>query len=263
LKAKSTKTVIFTDLDGTLLDEKYDYQDIKPIIDKLLVLNASIVFCSSKTKAEIEFYRKEMRINDPFISENGSAIFIPKGYFSVNYMYTKQTSRYNIVELGIAYSMIRKKMGSLKARFAGKIIGFGDMTHEEIAKDSGLPLNLTKLARRREYSEPFRIVEGDEKEIFLLIREQRLSYTKGGRYFHLIGNSNKGKAVAILKDLYSETFSKLITFGIGNSPNDLSMLKVTDMPILMRETPKKRARCTVWKNILDQVGASKIRRTNR
>ena len=262
MKAKSTKTVIFTDLDGTLLDEKYDYQDIKPIIDKLLVLNVSIVFCSSKTKAEIEFYRKEMRINDPFISENGAAIFIPKGYFSVNYNSSKQTSRYNIIELGIAYSMIRKKMGSVKARFAGKIIGFGDMTDEEIANDSGLPLNLTKLAKRREYSEPFRIVEGDEKEFLDLVRKQGFCYTKGGRYFHLISNSNKGKAVAILKDLYSKTFSKVITFGIGNSPNDFSMLEMTDIPILVKRRGK-RACYAVWENILDQVGASKKRRTNK
>lgn len=253
MKDKSTKTVIFTDLDGTLLDEKYDYQEIKPIIDKLLVLNVSIVFCSSKTRAEIEFYRKEMRINDPFISENGSAIFIPKGYFSVNYMYSKQTSCYNIIELGIAYSIIRKKMESLKAIFAGKIIGFGDMTEEEIAKDSGLPLNLAKLAKRREYSEPFRIVAGNEEEISSAMWANGLGYIKGGRYFHLVGNSNKGKAVVLLKDLYAQAFNNVITFGIGNSVNDLSMLEVTDILVLLDEISRKQARYSAWKGILNQI----------
>lgn len=71
MNSKETKIVIFSDLDGTLLDEKYDYQKSKPIIDQLLVLNVPIVFCSSKTEAEIEFYRKELGIRDPFISENG------------------------------------------------------------------------------------------------------------------------------------------------------------------------------------------------
>jgi mannosyl-3-phosphoglycerate phosphatase len=72
------KTIIFTDLDGTLLSEKYSFQETKPAIDKLLALHTSIVFCSSKTKTELEFYQKKMNLIDPFISENGAAIYIPK-----------------------------------------------------------------------------------------------------------------------------------------------------------------------------------------
>jgi len=255
LKNKESRAVIFTDLDGSLLNERYDFQDVKPIIEHLVASGVPIVFCSSKTRAEIEFYRKEMGLNDPFISESGAAIFIPRSYFQFDYAYTRQVDSYDVVELGVAYSIIRKKLVDVKIKSDGKIIGFGDMTEEGIAKDSGLPLELAKLAKQREYCEPFRIVEGNEKEILNMMSEQGFRCAHGGRYFHLTGNSDKGKAVAVLKGLYVERLGKVKTLGVGDSLNDLPMLEVVDTPIFVRETNGKHARCAVWKEILNQIAA--------
>ena len=76
------KFVLFTDLDGTLLDANYSCELVKPVVKELKRKGVPIVFCTTKTRAECEYYRRELRINDPFIVENGSAIFIPVGYFT-------------------------------------------------------------------------------------------------------------------------------------------------------------------------------------
>lgn len=253
MNTKDIKIVVFSDLDGTLLDEKYDYQRSKPIIGQLLFLNVSIVLCSSKTKAEIEFYRKELGIDDPFISENGSAIFIPRGYFQFDYSFTRQTKKYNVIELGTAYSVVRKKLDKVKKSIGAKIVGFGDMTEEEIAEDSGLPLELAKLAKKRHYDEPFRMMEGNGNKVLNSIVAEGLRYTKGGKYFHITGNSDKGKAAGILKGLYARGFSELVTFGLGDSPNDLSMLEVVDVPIPVRETSCETKFSVVWKELFDRI----------
>jgi mannosyl-3-phosphoglycerate phosphatase len=258
LKHNETKIVVFTDLDGTLLDEKYDYQNIKLIISQLLALDVSIVFCSSKTRAEIEFYREEIGITDPFIAENGAAIFIPKDCFPLNYTYTKMTDSYCIIELGAPYSFIRKKLAKVRMQTAANIVGFGDMTPEEIAKDTGLTLNLAKLAKKRKYDEPFKIVKGNEMEVLNAIKKEDLSYTKGNRYFHLLGKSDKGKATTILRDLYSQKFGRIATFGIGDSQNDLTMLKVVDTPFLIRKTARKKANIA-WRKILELVTTQRTR----
>jgi mannosyl-3-phosphoglycerate phosphatase len=256
LNNKTIKIVLFADLDGTLLDEKYSYQNVKPVIDQLLILNTAIVFCSSKTRAEIEFYRRKMCINDPFISENGSAIFIPRGYFQFNYSFTRQTHKYDVIEIGAAYSTVRETLEKVKERSAAKIIGFGDMTEKEIAEDSGLPLELAKLAKRREYDEPFRIIKGNEKEILDAITKENCRCIKGGRYFHMSGNTDKGKAVSILKNLYAKRFHELITYGVGDSQNDLPMLEKVDVPIFVGKTREEYKREAAWKNILNQIRAN-------
>ena len=263
MNSKEAKIVIFSDLDGALLNENYDFQTSKQIIDQLLVLNVSIVFCSSKTEAEIEFYRKELGIDDPFISENGSAIFIPRGYFQFDYSFTRQTEKYNIIELGTAYSVVREKLDKVTKSVGAKIVGFGDMTEEEIAKDSGLPLELAKLAKTRHYDEPFRVIEGNGNEVLDSIVAEGLRYTKGGRYFHIMGNSDKGKAAGILKDLYAKGFSELVTFGLGDSPNDASMLEVVDVPILLRKTRRETECYTVWTDVLNKICDALSSKTTR
>jgi mannosyl-3-phosphoglycerate phosphatase len=250
LRSSAARTVIFTDLDGTLLNEKYSFKYAKPIIAQLMSLNIAVVFCSSKTRSEIEFYRKEININDPFISENGAAIFIPKAYFKPNYAHNRQTEKYNVIELGVAYSELRQRIERIRAKTDCRIVGFGDMSTEEIARDSGLSLELAKLAKMREYDEPLRVVEDNEKQLLEAIREEGLQVTKGDRYYHLSGKHNKGTAVTLLKELYVKSFGQIRTIGVGNSPNDLPMLEVVDIPVLREKTERIDK---TWKRILSNT----------
>lgn len=250
--------IVFTDLDGTLLDEKYSYEAAKPAINVLLCSKIPIVFCSSKTRAEIEVYCNEIGITDPFISENGAAIFIPSSYFNFSYEYTKQRLPYNIIELGIEYSTLREKFKKIMRITGYKIIGFGDMTEEEIAKDCGLDLKSAGLSKKRDYDEVFRIVEGKESEILRLIKEEGLNYTKGGIYYHIMGDNDKGRAVRILAELYKKEYKDkdVKTLGLGDSLNDLPMLKAVDIPVLVKKANGRHDMNIKIKNIIkvDGVG---------
>lgn len=246
MKHKGIKIIVFADLDGSLLNDKYEYYQIEPIIHQLLSLNVSIVFASSKTKNEIDFYRNKWQITDPFIIENGSAILIPENYFEIPYEFTRRVQGYNIIEFGTAYSIIREKLDVVRNCKGAHIVGFGDMTAEEIAKDSGLPLYLAQLAKKREYSEPFKILDGSEKEVLDAISGEGLCYTRGGRYLHALGNCDKGKATSILKNLYLQQFKRIFSIGVGDSANDLTMLKIVDKPFFLDKTADKKA---VWKEI--------------
>jgi len=77
----SERIVIFTDLDGTLLDHcTYSYKEAEKALESIRRKNIPLIVCSSKTREEIEIYRKKLLNNGPFISENGGAIFIPEQY---------------------------------------------------------------------------------------------------------------------------------------------------------------------------------------
>jgi len=246
-----TKTVIFADLDGTLLNAKYEYSETKPIVDKIVASGCSIVFCSSKTKTEIEFYCKTMDINEPFIAENGAAIFVPKNYFPFHFASSK-TERYSVIRLGSPYEMLREKLWEIKKKTASKIVGFGDMTLEELAFDTGLPMPLAKLAQKREHDEPFRIIQGNKLHILKAIKQQGLQCTRGGQYLHLTDNNDKGKATSILKNLYSQMFGKIETFGVGDGPNDLPMLQAVDRPFFIKKSAVN-SRINAWIGILRLV----------
>lgn len=231
------KLVIFTDLDGTLLDRNtYSFEPAQPALDLIRQKAIPLVLCSSKTMAEVEFYRRELENSHPFVSENGGAVFIPKDYFSFRFPYDRETDRFFVLELGVFYPRIIEILDALKKETGISIKGFSDLTEKEISSLCALDLRKAELAKKREYDEPF-IIEGGEKEIEIVrrkIEEKGMTYAWGGRFHHLLGRNDKGKAVGILKRLYESQFFSVVTVGIGDSLNDLPMLSVVDHPIFLR-----------------------------
>jgi Predicted hydrolase (HAD superfamily) len=121
------------------------------------------------------------------------------------------------------------------------------MSIDEIAQDAKLPIPLAKLAQNRQYDEAFRIISGDEAAVIEAIETQGLRYTKGGRYHHLMGNTDKGKAVSILTSLYKKEFHRIITIGIGDSPNDQTMLTQVSKSLIIKDNKP----LLVWKEIME------------
>lgn len=230
--------IIFTDLDGTLIDyNTYSYEAAKPAIEELKEKDIPLIFCTSKTRAEIEIYVRELELSHPFISENGGAIFIPRDYFDVDYPVSRTEGNYDVIELGTAYNTLRHVLVDIRTNENMDIIGFGDMDDMGVSQDTGLDIESARLAKMREYDEAF-ILKGDENTANRLkekILGQGLNYTRGGRYWHILGDNDKGKAVNILTSLYRKEYGYIRTVGLGDSLNDLPMLRAVDVPVLVQK----------------------------
>jgi len=232
------KLVLFTDLDGTLLDPvSYSYQQALPAVKRLRQCGVPIVFCSHKTRAEQEVYRRQLDISDPFIVENGGAVFIPEGYFSFSFDFGKTEGGYWVIELGRPYHEIRRILEQVRAQIGVDFVGFGDMSDAEVARDAGLDINAAKRARQREYDETVKPVAdaAEMDKVLKAIKQAGLNYTHGGRYYGVMGDNDKGQAVKILTDLYNKKLGQVETVGIGDSQNDLPMLAAVDTPILVQK----------------------------
>jgi len=62
-------------VDGTLMDHSYDLSPAKETIKKLQKLSIPVILCTSKTASEVKVIRKELKLMDPYIVENGAAIY--------------------------------------------------------------------------------------------------------------------------------------------------------------------------------------------
>lgn len=233
--------IIFTDLDGTLLEHQtYSFTVALPALELVKEKRIPLTFCSSKTGAEIERWREKIGNLHPFISENGGGIFIPHSYFTMNdidsvWAKRDKNDEYSILILGTPYSHLRQALDELRSH-GFEVRGFGDMDAAEVAETAGLNLEEAQLAKRRDFDEPF-IFSGDQARVCTLlaaIEEKGLRSTVGGRFYHLTGDNDKGKAVDILKKLYQKKFGDIVTIALGDSPNDLPMLERVDYPILVQ-----------------------------
>jgi len=231
------RIVIFTDLDGTLLDhDSYAWEAARPALDRVKASGTPWVLCTSKSRAEVEPLRDALGHRHPFIIENGGAIFIPKDYFTVPLPAHTSLGRYLAIELGESYPALRRTLAEI-ARDAGvPIRGYGDLTVQEIASLTGLSPDEAARATIREYDEPF-VMEGtpaDQRRVLDVMTARGVRWTRGGRFHHLTGRSDKGRAVGILADLYRSQYGPILTIGVGDSYNDLPMPGAVDRPILVK-----------------------------
>ena len=146
--------LVFSDLDGTLLDLKdYSFDEAKRGLSLLEREGVPLVLVSSKTRAEIELWRKRFSNSHPFISENGGGIFIPKDYFLWTVGGWEEERGYCLRRLGINYPELRGAVERIRSKGV-RVRGFGDMEPEEVAELTGLSLFEAKLAKEREFRNP-------------------------------------------------------------------------------------------------------------
>ncbi len=237
-KDYQSNLVIFTDLDGTLLDrDTYSYDKALPSIEYLRRKGIPVVFCSHKTRAEQEVYRQELGIHDPFIVENGGAIFISQDYFPFSFDYHRADGEYRIIELGIPYAEIRRVLERVRSEVGVNFEGFGDMSVEEVAALTGLDQEAARRAKEREYDETVNLAGAPEEidRVLSAIKQAGLNYAHGGRYYGVMGPNDKGRATKILIGLFRKKLGPIKAVGIGDSLNDLPMLSAADIPVLVQK----------------------------
>lgn len=230
------KLIIFTDLDGTLLHaETYSFDEARPAIELIRKVKIPLILCSSKTRMEIDVYRTRLENRDPFVSENGGGIFVPEGYFDCR-VEGRTENNYRMITLGKPYDEVRKVFAEIQKRTGVRVKGFGDMSAGEVSRLTGLKPSEAELAKVRDFDEPFVFEEGEKRvaEFLHSIEDAGFNWTQG-RFYHMLGAHDKGRAVKILTKYYERTYGDVKTIGIGDSFNDLPLLQSVDYPVLVQK----------------------------
>ncbi len=234
--------VVYSDLDGCLLDrETYAYAPARPALDLLWRRGIPLVLCSSKTQAEVEHHRAILGLLDPFIVENGGAVLIPLGDASAGPAPTGGGGRILKVELGVPYARLTESLREIRRATGLGLFGFGDMSVQEVSLLTGLEPAAARRAMAREYDEPFlAALRADQvQELEAEVRRRGLRLTRGGRLYHLIGRHTKGAGVDFLTRIYRSRSPEVMTVGLGDGANDLSLLERVDIPVVIPCAPRR------------------------
>jgi mannosyl-3-phosphoglycerate phosphatase len=227
--------LIFTDLDGTLLDqENYAFDHALPALRRIQDLAVPLVVTTSKTRSEVQHLLMKLGLNEPFITENGGGIFFPGNYRGFNIKDAYEKDSFQCLCLGRPYDAIRSFIKAIPNRVG--IRGFGDMSVAEVMALTNLSREEAAQARCREFTEPLLVENPDDlPRLIALTEHEGLSMTRGDRFYHLMDQrQDKGKAVCKVTDIFRQHLDATIrTIGIGNSRNDLPMLENVDIPVIV------------------------------
>lgn len=211
---KSLPLLVFSDLDGTLLDHgTYSWQKARPALDHLNAFGAGVVLASSKTAAEIQAIQADMGLQAfPAIVENGAGILWPGK---------------PLPEDRADYLRLRRALKNAPQGFRG----FGDMDIAEIARLTGLTETAAALARQRAFSEPG-LWTGPPEDLPAFetaLARQGIQARQGGRFLTLSFGRTKADAMAeVIRALSPRT-----TIALGDAPNDVELIEAADHGVIV------------------------------
>ena len=213
---------VISDVDGTLMDHSYDLTPAKETIKFLQKLSIPVILCTSKTAAEVKVIRKDLNLSDPYIVENGAAI------------YGESLKKVNgKIILGQKYETLEEILNFISKEIDYKLIPLNNLTDQEATQLTGLKGDSLNLMRDRHWSMPFLNPPSFlEEKINICCKKFKVDIFKGNRMSHLLSkNSNKGKAINALKE-YSN-LQNIQIIGLGDSPNDLPLLLNSDIRVVI------------------------------
>ena len=219
---KNSRIWIVTDVDGTLMDHSYDLTPARETIRRLKELKIPVILCTSKTASEVKVIQKDLGLNDPYIVENGGAI----------YCNSNIQGSWEIV-LGESYQKLECILKKLSYDIDFPLIPLNELSDYEANSLTGLSGDSLNLMRDRHWSMPFlNPPDHLEENLKQFCKKYEVVIFRGNRMSHLLSkNSSKGEAIKKLKEFSKNSNLKII--GLGDSPNDLPLLQEADYRIVI------------------------------
>ena len=226
--------IVFTDLDGTLLDHhSYDCTPALPAVARLRAGRVPIVLTTSKTLAETHHHARTLDLDDPLITENGGAGCTPLAAHT-DQPTDSLMSGYGISVSGPGYRALVKWLHRLRRTHGFRFTGFSDWTVEQVAEHTGLDRAAAERARQRLATEP--LAWEDSQEAWMRFQGEAgqvgLRCVQGGRFRHLIGPRGKAEAMSMVLKQSPPTDGPIVALGDG--PNDREMLLQADIAVVIR-----------------------------
>ena len=211
------RIVVFTDLDGTLLDhETYSWAPAQPALKMAKQNDIPVVLASSKTAAEIADIRAAIGFDHvPAIVENGAGIL----------------PAFASATQGGDHARLLDILNSLPADLRAGFHGFTDWGVDGVAQATGLPIDQAAKAHARQFSEPglWRGAPELERDFVDALLQRGVHARRGGRYLTLSFGATKADRVAEIIAQYAPCTS----IALGDAPNDVEMLEAADLGVIV------------------------------
>jgi len=212
--------LVFSDLDGTLLDhETYSFQAASEALAALRARDIPLVLASSKTATEIDVFRSEMGFaHCPAIIENGAGI-LEAGAKPED---VADGTRDNIC------AALAAAPGELRRHFSG----FNEWSIAEVARRTGLSLDAAARAKQRQFTEPglWTGAPEDLAAFMSYLASEGIFAQRGGRFLTLSNGKTKADAMFAIASRYRPT----PIIALGDAPNDLDMIEAAHRGVIIK-----------------------------
>ena len=169
--------------------------------------NIAPILCTGGTSRELGYFARRLEIRHPLVAEDGSGLFIPRGYFGAAVRGARVESMWEVIEFG----RTRQRVIDVIAGVAGHLDIAVDMLSHTHARQAcqrfGIGSAAGRRVTRRLYGEIIRVRGASEFVTARLRRALRAAHmrcTSRGPHLYVVPDQGGTVTVACLRDLYQQ-----------------------------------------------------------
>lgn len=211
-------SVVFTDLDGTLLSRDGRLEpEARQVLRLLAAIKVPVVPLTSKTEVELREWLGEIGCGGVGAFENGAGLVTPLGV--------------EIFPEAVPVAELREVLVELRQRLQLSISMLNELPDSTLTAITGLAAEALGRARQRAFDLPFLASAAAADRLReALAKLPRIRLTAGGSFWHLHGRHDKADAA---RRVLALARSQGLSVGLGDAPNDAGFLALVDVPVLV------------------------------
>ena len=212
--------VVFTDLDGTLLEPDGSLRDEAAAAVRRLTSEAvPVCAVTSKTAEEIAAILAVLGLATPAGFENGAGALLPDRTVVLD-------------PAAVAVDVLRAEAARLRTATGAPLRTLDELDDGELAAITALPAESLAGVRRRRATLPLVVApEWDDTLRRALPARPRLRLLRGNRFLHLQGGHDKTSVLELLLAHLPARPGAVVA--CGDSPNDVELLAGADIPVIV------------------------------
>lgn len=217
-----TRVVLFSDVDGTLLDAAGRYA-MGPLALQPYLPALQIVLASSRTVGELVPVQRDLGIAGPVVAENGAVVACPAVSAGnlIGEAATYNGEAWVVVRLGVPADRLRQQLRDAAQRTNTSLV-------EQDTVSPGLDRRCSVL-----FGPAAGASETSLAPVVADLRAHGLTVASGGSWQALTGTADKGSgAAALLHHLGSETPPTVAA--VGDEDNDVPLLRTVGRGYVIR-----------------------------
>jgi mannosyl-3-phosphoglycerate phosphatase len=244
--ATAPRIVLFSDPDTLRREGASEWGTTRDAIRTLADQGVAVVLWGNETRSQMEVIQRDLDLHHPFISETGAGLFVPLGYFDDHLVGGRVAPNYRVVDFGKPYYQVAEALHDVARKVGVEVIAFSDMSIQQVAEHCGLSMSQARLAKMREYDEPFRTLDSEPatySRICSALRRLGLRCFTHERFHHTTGVASKAQSLRLLASLYRQAAAgHVLTVGLATAHNETCLLQAVDVPVVVQGSHADAAR---------------------
>jgi len=203
-----TKTVVYLSIDPFLSSRGkflYGYENFQAELDEREI---PCIWLSSHSRLQLDDPRRRAGHTEPFIAEDGCAVYLPEDYFHLKPPKTVRLGRFTCFPVAQRSPAAQDALESLSEESGVPVVPLRSLSPRELSQNIGLPNHEAEVVRQRDFDELFFFAGAADADIARfrgLAANQNLSLREHGVFWSLAVGADSRRCIREIGELFDRS----------------------------------------------------------